>query len=125
MVRKGEEEEAVRSRRSVIVTWMLWVMNVLLTLFVITLCRPDATPPKAPSLLVERRHVGPASAVMYEVARRRALVIFFFHKGRKEWLKKKEKKMVEADICWQNCGFNEATCAKPLDFFILYFCPIT
>lgn len=67
----------VREWIAVIVTRMLRVMNVLLTLFVITPCRPDATPPKAPSLLVKRRHVGPAAAVMYEAARRRALVIFF------------------------------------------------
>lgn len=63
-----------------IVTRMLRVMNVLLTLFVITPRRPCATPPKASSLLVKRRHVGPAVAMMYEAARLRAFVIFFlFH----------------------------------------------
>lgn len=81
-MREAAEEEGVsmgtRSPIAVIVTRMLRVMNVLLTLFVITLCRPCATPPKAPSLLVKRRHVGPAAAVMYEAARLRALVIFFF-----------------------------------------------
>lgn len=89
----------------VIVIRMLSVMNVLLTLFVITPCRPDATPPKAPSLLVKRRHVGPAAAVMYEAARRRALV------KKNQWRR----------MCVGKTGFNEATCSKLLGFFYFVF----